>query len=221
MTSRTPRSVSTPALALVLATAATRWLLEATEPLRHPASSRYDDLLLALAAWVLLGCGAWAVVIGIAAAVEATSAGRLPATAWVGCPRSLRRLLLTGLGVALVGAGPLQSSATASAKAPLPVPARPVGATHPDGQAGTHSEDTHAVPLPGLVVRPGDSLWRIAEQRLHSSASADEVAALVHRLHHRNRGVIGPDPDLIRPGQRLAVPPPGQRSWLNQPTHGR
>ena len=128
MTSRKRRSVSTAVLALVLATAATRWLLEATEPLRHPASSQYDALLLALAAWVLLGCAAWAVVIGVAAVVETTSAGRLPATAWVGCPRSLRRLLLAGLGVALVGAGPLQSSATASAEAPLPVPARPVGA---------------------------------------------------------------------------------------------
>jgi hypothetical protein len=225
MTFRKPRSVSAAVLALVLATAATRWLLQATEPLRHPVSSQYDDLLLALAAWVLLGCAVWAVVIGLAAVVEATSAGRFPATAWVGCPRSLRRLLLAGLGVALVGAGPLQSSATASATAPLPVPARPVGATHLQSQAGTHSEDNQsgdqAVPLPGLVVRPGDSLWRIAEQRLHSSASADEVAALVHRLHHRNRGVIAPNPDLIRPGQRLAVPPPGRRSWLNQPTHGR
>ena len=208
MTSRKRRTVSTAVLTLVLVIAATRWLLEATESLRHPAEPEYDALLLALAAWVLIGCAAWAVLIGIAAVVETTSAGRLPATAWVGCPRSLRRLLLAGLGVALVGAGPLQSSATASAEAPLPVPTRPVGTV----EAGTRPADNRAGPQAGLVVRPGDSLWRIAEQRLHSSASADEVAALVHRLHHRNRGVIGPDPDLIRPGQRLAVPPRPHRS---------
>jgi hypothetical protein len=190
-------------LALLLVLAAVRWLLEATEPLRHPAEAEYDALLIALAAWVLLGCAAWAMLIGIAAVVETTSAGRLPAMAWVGCPRSLRRLLLTGLGVALVGAGPLQTSATASAETPLPVPARPVGTL----QAHDESEAR-----PRVVVRPGDSLWRIAEQRLHSSASADEVAALVHRLHNQNRRVIGPDPDLIRPGQRLAVPPRPHRS---------
>ncbi len=203
MTSPKRRSVSTALLTLVLATAASRWLLEATETLRHPAESEYDALLLALAAWILLGCAGWALLIGIAAVVETTSAGRLPATAWVGCPRSLRRLLLAGLGLALVGAGPLQAPATASAEAPLPVPARPVG---------TVQSDDEADPRPGLVVRPGDSLWRIAERHLHSSASADEVAALVHRLHDRNRGVIGPDPDLIRPGQRLAVPPRPDRS---------
>jgi LysM domain len=218
MTSRKRRSVSTAVSALVVVTVATRWLVEATEPLRHPASRQYDDLLLALATWVLLGCAAWAVLIVIAAVVEATSAGRLPATAWVGCPRSLRRLLLTGLGVVLVGAGPLQTSATASAEAPLPVPARPVGAAHPESQAGTQPADSEAESRPRVVVHPGDSLWRIAEQRLHSSAPADEVTALVHRLHHRNRGVIGPDPDLIRPGQRLVVPPKSS-PFLAQPTH--
>ena len=202
MTSRKRRLVWMAVLALVLVTAATGWLLEATASLRHPAGSEYDALLLALAAWVLVGCAAWTVLIGIATVVETTSAGRLPATAWVGCPRSLRRILLAGLGVALVGAGPLQSSATASTEAPLPVPARPVG----ELKGGTQAADDRPTPRAGLVVRPGDSLWGIAEQRLHSSASADEVAKLVHRLHQRNRAVIGPDPDLIRPGQRLALP---------------
>ena len=40
-----------------------------------------------------------------------------------------------------------------------------------------------------------------------------------HRLHRRNREVIGPDPDLIHPGQRLAVPPRPHRS--QPPTHPR
>jgi len=208
MTSRKCRSVLAAVLALLVLIAGARLLLEATASLRHPAEPEYDALLLALAAWVLIGCTAWAVLIGVATVVETTSAGRLPAMAWVGCPRSLRRLLLAGLGVALVGAGPLQSSATASAEAPLPVPTRPVGTV----KAGAPSADIRAGTRRELVVRPGDSLWRIAEQRLHASASADEVAALVHRLHHRNRGVIGADPDLIRPGQRLAVPPRPHRS---------
>jgi len=199
MTSRKRRSISSAVLALVMITAATRWLLETTEADRHPAGPDYDELLLATAAWVLLGCAAWAMAIGVAAVVETSSSGRLRATALVGCPRSLRRLLLTGLGVALVGAGPVQPQATASAQPPLPVPARPVGTVHADTR-------------PAMVVHRGDTLWHLAADRLRSSASAGEVAALVQDLHHRNRGVIGPDPDLIRPGQRLAVPPRTHRS---------
>jgi len=199
MTTQERRSISAAVLALAPVAAAAHWLLEMTASLRHPASSAYDDLLLALAAWVLLGCATWAVAIGAAAVVESTTAGRLPATAWVGCPHSLRRLLLTGLGVALVGAGPVQAQASASAQPPLPVPARPIGSVHADARTG-------------LVVRPGDTLWQLAADRLRASASPGEVATLVDALHHRNRNVIGPDPDLIRPGQRLAVPPRPSRS---------
>ena len=208
MFSRKRRSISVAAPALVLVTLAARWLLETTEALRHPAGSGYDDRLLALAAWVLLGCAAWAVVIGVAAVVETTSSGRVRAAAWVGCPQSLRRLLLTGLGVALVGAGPVQPQATASALPPLPVPERPVGAFQADVRADIR---------PGLVVHRGDTLWQLSADRLRASATPGEVAALVHELHHLNRGVIGPDPDLIRPGQRLAVPPRAHRSWPHPP----
>jgi hypothetical protein len=190
--SRTPRrSIATAVLLLVLVVATARLLLEMTQALRHPAGPGYDDLLLALAAWVLLGCAAWAMAIVVAAVVETTSSGRFRATAWVGCPPSLRRLLLTGLGVALVGAGPVQPPASGSAGTPLPVPARPVGSVHNDK----------------LIVHHGDTLWQLAADRLRSSASPGDVATLVADLHQRNRKVIGPDPDLIRPGQRLAVPP--------------
>jgi hypothetical protein len=193
------RSIATALLALALAAGAARLLLELTEPLRHPAGSAYDDLLLAVAGWVLLGCGAWALAILVAAVVETTSSGRLRATAWVGCPPSLRRLLLTGLGVALVGAGPVQAPASAVEQPPLPVPARPVGTAQ-------------AHPETDLVVRTGDTLWQLASNRLRTSASPRDVATLVEDLHRHNRKVIGPDPDLIRPGQRLAVPMRTHRS---------
>jgi len=197
------RSIATVLLALALAAGAARLLLELTQPLRHPVGSAYDDLLLAVAAWVLLGCGGWALAIVVAAVLEATSSGRFRATAWVGCPPALRRLLLTGLGVALVGAGPVQAHASAVEQPPLPVPARPVGTAQSDQQA--HPQ-TH------LVVRPGDTLWQLAANRLRTSASPRDVATLVEDLHRHNRKVIGPDPDLIRPGQRLAVPSRTQRS---------
>jgi nucleoid-associated protein YgaU len=55
------------------------------------------------------------------------------------------------------------------------------------------------------VVQAGDTLWAIADARLHRAAPA-EVARLVARIHRANRDVIGADPDLIEPGQRLALP---------------
>lgn len=167
------------------------------------ATPDFDQLLIALAAWVLLGCAAWALLICAAAALEVTSRGRFAATTWV-CPPALRRLLLAGLGVTLVsapGAAPVPLSASRSSdgsgvSAPagagrLPVPARPVG-TAPAASR--------------IVVGPGDTLWHLAETRLPASARAAVIVGQVGRLHHRNRAVIGPDPDLIRPGQRLVSP---------------
>lgn len=59
-----------------------------------------------------------------------------------------------------------------------------------------------------VVVRRGDSLWDIAARHLGAGASAAEVAAEWPRWHAANRGVVGDDPDLIRPGQRLTPPRP-------------
>ena len=176
-------------------------------------TATFSDLLIAVAGWALAVCAAWAALIVLAALVEAATGGRWRATTWVGCPPALRRTLLALLGVALASA-PAQVSAQVTASAlgagsgagsgaatgvrrsppelALPVPSRPSGglrAGHP------------------VVVRPGDSLWRLAAARLPSTATAAEVCALVERLHADNRDVIGPDPDLIRPGQRLVAPP--------------
>jgi nucleoid-associated protein YgaU len=48
-------------------------------------------------------------------------------------------------------------------------------------------------------VAPGDTLWDIAARRLGAGASWPAIYAL-------NRDVIGPDPGVIGPGQRLALP---------------
>ena len=167
-------------------------------------SVNFDDLLTAGATWLLIGSAGWLALILGAAALERATAGRLRATSWVGCPPALRRVLLTGLGVALAtspaqaamstpgSSGGTTAGAGTSATQGLPSPARPVGPSPADRQR--------------LVVRQGDVLWRLAEGRLPRTAASAEVADLVRRLHDRNRQVIGPDPDLIRPGQRLIVP---------------
>ena len=164
----------------------------------------YDDLLVGLATRVLLACGVWALLMVLAACLEAGTRGRVRATSWVATPPALRRVLVTALGVLLAGAapGPVWAALAPPPHRPdpfgrsdrvLPVPSRPWGAVAPRA----------------LTVRPGDTLWGLAAAQTRPGAGDAEVLAGVHRWYAHNRRVIGPDPDLIRPGQHL-VPPPAR-----------
>ncbi|CAN5652229.1 hypothetical protein BH24ACT26_BH24ACT26_06940 [soil metagenome] len=55
------------------------------------------------------------------------------------------------------------------------------------------------------VVAPGESLWSIASHLLGTDDAA-RIARLWPRIYELNRSVIGDDPDLVLPGQRLEVP---------------
>lgn len=57
-----------------------------------------------------------------------------------------------------------------------------------------------------VVVRAGDTLWAIAAAHLGPHATVRDVAEAWPRWYAANRDVIGPDPDLILPGQELQVP---------------
>lgn len=59
---------------------------------------------------------------------------------------------------------------------------------------------------PDVVVRAGDSLWRIAEAHLSPAASRTQVAAAWPAWYAANRALVGADPNIIRPGQLLARP---------------
>jgi hypothetical protein len=58
-----------------------------------------------------------------------------------------------------------------------------------------------------VTVRPGDSLWSIAAAHLGREATAAQIAAAWPRWYAENRRVVGDDPTLILPGQRLQPPP--------------
>src|SRR4051794_28361281 len=47
-----------------------------------------------------------------------------------------------------------------------------------------------------VVVRPGDSLWRISERALPPATPAAQIALTWPRWWTANRTVVGPDPDL-------------------------
>jgi nucleoid-associated protein YgaU len=57
-----------------------------------------------------------------------------------------------------------------------------------------------------VVVRRGDCLWSIARHDLPRGATSAEVTARWRAVYAVNRPVIGPDPDVIEPGQRLRLP---------------
>lgn len=55
-------------------------------------------------------------------------------------------------------------------------------------------------------VRSGDSLWEIAEKTLKTK-DPRRIARYWPKLHRHNREVIGANPNLLQPGQRLRLPP--------------
>ncbi len=186
-----------------------------------------------IAAWF---CLALAVATGCAAARSTGRAWmlgeRLVARAAPGIVR--RALVLSaGTGVALAGAalpatagvdpqpsGDLGWSVTseepaapapAAPAAPPPVapPPEPPGPAVPEppAPAGTAPAGTTELAASGVVtVAPGDTLWDIAREHLPAAATPADIATAWPAWYAANDDVIGTDPDLILPGQRLAAP---------------
>jgi hypothetical protein len=81
-----------------------------------------------------------------------------------------------------------------------PQPRSPVPDWSPEPPSGAH-----------VVVR-GDCLWQIAAAQLrdtgHPAPTDAETATAVHAWWTANASVIGPDPDLLLPGQVLRQPGP-------------
>ena len=179
-------------LAVAIGLTATLWgaaaVLVHTLAARQPATP--DEALVRLCLGALALAAGWAWLQAMAGVADAWRG-----TSRVG-HRGVRRLALAACGVAL--ASVLTAPAHADTDGPradplsgLPLPERAEGPAHPRHHA--------------LVVRPGDTLWALAEQDLPAPATDRQVSARWRAVYRRNRGVIGPDPDLIRPGQVLKL----------------
>ncbi len=83
-----------------------------------------------------------------------------------------------------------------------PATAVPTAIAAPPASAVADGRSEH----PRVTVRRGDSLWLIAARRLGPHADARHVAAAWPTWYAANRDLIGPDPNLIRPGQVLRAP---------------
>jgi nucleoid-associated protein YgaU len=113
---------------------------------------------------------------------------------------------------------------------PTQTPDRPTHVGVPDRPtqgAPTRYTDLRTGQLVGAasrVVKPGESLWEIAAAEL--GATAGDGAAGDRAVANRwpqwyaaNRAVIGPDPDLILPGQALRIPAAPATDQPVPPTH--
>lgn len=186
---------------------------------------RVDDVVaLALVATGTVTAGWYALT---ALGWAACSLARLGGRRWARAERALarhgapllRRALATGLGVTLSGAASWGVATADPVGVPDDLGWRPAAVA-----AGSAGHDDRADPqsaaAPGAehVVRPGDTLWEIARDGLQAagrSAEPADVALAWPRWYAVNADVVGPDPDLIRPGQVL-VPP----SMPTPPTTG-
>jgi nucleoid-associated protein YgaU len=71
-------------------------------------------------------------------------------------------------------------------------------------------DEDRDLPERTVIVKPGDSLWSMSEQRIGPEASPQRVYEHTYQMYALNRNLIGADPDLIFVGQRLSLPPLGE-----------
>ena len=180
----------------------------------------FDQVLVWVSETALLGAAAWLwLVTGLLARDAAR--GRSPVRR--GVPGPVRRLVLVACGTALAGglaapsyaapvveAGDRARPGTAVIEG-LPLPDRATATMHLGFLVARRSA-TLGRPGPAdspprtVVVRAGDTLWGLADATLPPRAPASAVNERWHRIYRANRGVIGADPDLIQPEQRLRLP---------------
>lgn len=220
--------------ALVVGTAVLTWGTRAPlAAVNAPGSASFEDLLAlatAIGAWCVLG---WLTAGLLLAVLAGLSGPASPLGRWTALvtPYAVRRMAAALLGLGLVAAPaavalPAQAGTTVVAAAQ---PAHPGGRSPiatlerwtPDRPAATAPAPPRGAPAPPLlvtaphperavtedvVVRRGDTLWDIAARALGPDAAAADIAASWPRWYAANRSTIGPDPDLIRPGQLLRPP---------------
>lgn len=166
-----------------------------------------DDGTLAVAvigvvAWVAWAVFAVSVVVEVAARVRGLPAPRVPGFA---LPQVAAGQLVGVAGLlfvavpAISAAAPVPHAAALPLRAPEPLAQSapvaampviaPVAATAP-----SHRPDTEA-----YTVKRGDSLWKIAKDRLGDGTRYVELAEL-------NRGVLDGEPNFLLPGTVLRVP---------------
>ena len=101
---------------------------------------------------------------------------------------------------------------TTEAQAPADETEAPASQSPPHRSAGRSRAGTERSPAStdAYVVEPGDSLWRIAAHILEGRDGIDpsnaDIAGFWPKIYDANRALVGDNPNLIFPGQRLLIP---------------
>jgi nucleoid-associated protein YgaU len=202
----------------------------AADALRHGEIARhpFPVLLVWCCEAALVACACW---WWVTATLVVRDAGAGRSRPRPGLPRPAARWLAAACGVAALGSvgatahatggdGPHTADSPGSGTgtgvlAGLPLPQRASTATRVSLLLVRYADRPHARSHPErpgrehvVEVRPGDTLWALAVRTLPPGATDAAVSRRWPQVHALNRAVIGPDPDLIRPGQRLRLPRP-------------
>lgn len=199
---------------------------------RAPGPVPFAASLTTWCEWVLVGCVVWAWLATTAVVVEALlsrSPSAMERPALPGVPSAWRRLVLLACGAALAAGVAVPAQATPGsvlidsnggdggtgaagivALGGLPMPERASDPRRSPTQVrlAVAPSAVGATQDRTVVVRPGDTLWAIARADLVPTAreSDAEVGARWREIYALNRTILGADPDLIVPGQRLTLP---------------
>jgi len=178
-----------------------------------------DVLLVSVAGALAWLCWAWAALGLVLTGLSAVPgvAGRLAGSLLAAVlPPAARRAAALAVGLGLAATAPtavslmspppaVAAAGSVSATAAVDWPAGPGTGAVPDWPT-----ETADVPGQHVVLR-GDSLWDIAADRLARERPGQpvpdaETARAVDAWWQANADVIGPDPDLLLPGQVLRPP---------------
>ena len=211
--------------------------LQSARALTYAAPDAALLAVAALLAWALLTWLAAGIVLVGAGRLPGVTGRYADAVAGQLLPAGLRRALGVALGASLaLGAAAVPASASAPTSAPTsvrtpnagdagldwPAPAAPSPAPTPAPRPARPADA--AVPTPvqpdpvtfqrvgaSVIVRPGDSLWALADRALCVAAeqapSNAAIAAAWPTWWAANREAVGDDPDLLYPGTTLFAPP--------------
>lgn len=192
-------------------------------PQRTVDSAGPDALVVATAgslAWIVWTWGALGLILTATSALPGVLGTAAGLATQVLLPAGARRSagLILGLGLAIsapvagvaVPAPPAAAAASAGGVPDWPGEVVPAAAPAPTSVPDWPADAPAVAERGSHVVVRGDCLWRIAEVRLRERAAISptdvEIARAVHAWWTANADVIGPDPDLLLPGQVLRPP---------------
>lgn len=207
---------------LVMAHGAWRSLVE-TSPGALPADRAGGLLVLVL---VLAAAGAWTqwclvlllTATARAGGAQARFAVRIAPAAWRASATACLGLAVTVPGTSTtstastaailgtaVAAGVAADDEWAGRLDGLPLPDRPIGGVRQRVRAGPAGAAV-------VTVRTGDTLWGIAASTVPAAATDARVDHTWRAWYAANRRTVGPDPDLLLPGQHLTPPDPTEET---------